>query len=207
MSQVYEYRLIERLADRIAERVAARLEGRVTVVSPEAEAIAKAIRKELGRIRISIDYKLIIQTLMELELAQPATNNNYYWLGPNEVVKFEIVVPRGMVALLMQTRFVCDPDHALAVYVYTDGKLMFWDEDMVQARYIHPLTFMEIGSLVISREKGEFIVRNKTSSTAYFSHQTILGHTDAETWNAVIKALSNVVAEELNLPLVLRRTG
>jgi hypothetical protein len=204
MSQVYEYRLIERIADRVAERVVERI-GRVTAVDPEA--IAKAIKAELGRIRISIDYKLIIQTLMELELAQPATNNNYYWLGPNEVVKFEIVVPRGMVTLLMQTRFTCDPDHALAVYIYSDGKLVFWDEDMVQARYIHPLTFMEIGSLVISREKGEFIVRNKTASTAYFSHQTILGRTDAETWNAVIKALSNVVAEELNLPMVLRRTG
>jgi hypothetical protein len=201
---VYEYRLIEGIADRIAEKVVRRLE-RVTAVDPEA--VAKAIRAELGRIRISIDYKLIIQTLMELELAQPATNNNYYWLGPNEVVKFEIVVPRGMVALLMQTRFACDPDHALAVYVYTDGKLVFWDEDMVQARYIQPLTFMEMGSLVISREKGEFIVRNKTSSTAYFSHQTILGRTDVETWNAVIKTLSNVVAEELNLPTVLRRTG
>ena len=205
MSQVYEYRLIERIADRIAERVVTRLEGRVTAVDPEA--VAKAIKAELGRIRISIDYKLIIQTLMELELAQPATNNNYFWLGPHEVVKFEIVVPKGGVAMLMQTRFTCDPDHALAVYVYTDGKLVFWDEDMVQARYIHPLTFMEMGSLVISREKGEFIVRNKTGSTAYFSHQTILGHTDAETWNAVIKALSNVVAEELNLPMVLRRTG
>jgi hypothetical protein len=199
MSQVYEYRLIERIADRIAERVVERI-GRVTAVDPEA--IAKAIRRELGRIRISI-----IQTLMELELAQPATNFNYFWLGPGEVVKFEIVVPRGRVAMLMQTRFTCDPDHALAVYIYTDGKLVFWDEDMVQARYIHPLTFMEMGSLVISRGKGEFIVRNKTASTAYFSHQTILGHTDAETWNAVIKALSNVVAEELNLPIVLRRTG
>jgi hypothetical protein len=203
--QVYEYRLIERLADRIAERVVARLEGRVTAVDPEA--VAKAVKKELGRIRILIDYRLIIQTLMELELVQPATNNNYYWLGPNEVVKFEIVVPRGMVALLMQTRFVCDPDHALALYAYADGKLVFWDEDMVQARYLQPLTFMEIGSLVISREKGEFIVKNKTGSTAYFSHQTILGHTDVGTWNAVIKALSDVVAEELNLPLALRRTG
>jgi hypothetical protein len=205
MSQVYEYRLIERLADRIAERVASRLEGRVTAVDPTA--IAKAIRAELGRIRISIDYKLIIQALMELELAQPVTNSNYFWLGPYEVAKFEIVVPRGRVAMIMQTRFTCDPDHALAVYIYADGKLVFRDEDMVQSRYIHPLTFMEMGSLVISREKGEFIVKNKTGSTAYFAHQTILGHTDAETWNAVIKALSDVVAEELNLPIVLRRTG
>jgi hypothetical protein len=204
-AQVYEFKIIEGIADRIAERVARRLEGRVTAVDPEA--IAKAIRKELGRIRISIDYKLIIQTLMELELAQPATNFNYFWLGPHEVVKFEIVVPKGRVAMLMQARFTCDPDHALAVYIYTDGKLMFLDEDMVQARYIQPITFMEIGSLVISREKSEFIVRNKTGSTAYFSHQVILGHTDAETWNAVIKAVSNVVAEELNLPIVLRRTG
>jgi hypothetical protein len=205
MSQVYEFRLIERLADRIAERVAARLEGRITAVDPEV--IARVVREELGIIRLSADFKLLMQALMEVGVMRVATHALSLWLNPSQVVKHVLRVPRGYVYLLGQVRVVCDPDHALSFYAYIDGDLVFWDDDVVQAKYLTPITPMEIGALLVLRDKGEFIVVNKTSSTAYFSYQATFVYTTAEYWSRVTEAVSDAVAKALNIPTIYRRTG
>jgi hypothetical protein len=170
-----------------------------------AEEIAEAIKEKLGRIRISIDYKLLIQCLMELELVQPMVVSRYSWVNPLSVVSFTDVVPRG-VALLMQTRFTCDPEHVLQVYAFCDDRLIFYDEDMVLSRYLTPLTYMEMGALIVSKKKGIIMAVNKSATDkAYFSYTTVWGLCTDAVWRATVRALSDVIADELKLPKVLRR--
>lgn len=203
-AQVYEFKIIEGIADKIAEKVARRLEG-VTAVDPRD--IAKAIKEELGYIRLAVDFKLLIQALMEVGVVKPTTHSLSLTLSPNQVVKHVLRVPRDYVYLLGQARFACDPDHAISFYAYIDGDPVFWDDDMVQARYLTPVTFLEIGALIVLRDKGEFIVVNKTSSTAYFSYNAIFAYTTRETWDVVTTAVSDTLAKALNLPIVYRKTG
>jgi ribosomal protein S25 len=192
MSQVY--------ADRVTERV-----RRVTAIDPKA--IARVLREELGLIRVAVDFKLVTQALMEVGVVRPATHSLSITLAPNQAVKHVLRVPRNHVYLLGQARFACDPDHALELYIYIDGDLVYWDGDMVQARYIHPLTMMEIGALVVLRDRGEFIVVNKSSSPAHFSYNVIFAYTTSETWSRIADAISDTVAKALNIPVVYRRTG
>jgi hypothetical protein len=204
MSQVYEFRLLERLADRIADRVAERLRG-VTAVDPKD--VARVLREELGIIRVAVDFKLLIQALMEVGVVRPATHSLGIMLAPSKAVKHVLRVPRDHVYLLVQARFACDPDHALELYIYVDGDLVYWDGDMVQARYIHPLTMMEMGALIALRDRGEFIIANKTSSPAHFSYNVVFAYTTSETWSKITEAISDTVAKALNIPVVYRRTG
>lgn len=203
----YEYRLIERLAEEVTKRVIERLREKERVAAVEPEAIAKAIRDELGRIRIPLDYQLALQVLTELELAQPVVLSEYRWLNPGETARFTFTVPKGRVYVFTQSRLACDPDHALSIHVYADGKPVFWDDDMVLARYIHPLTFLDTLGIVVAKERGELVAKNKSGSTAYFSHLTILANVKADMWSAVTEAISDIIAEDLQLPTVLRRTG
>jgi hypothetical protein len=203
----YEYRLIERLAEEVTKKVVERLREKERVLAVEPKAIAEAIRDELGRIRIPLDYQLALHVLTELELAQPVVLNEYRWLNPGEVASLTFTVPKGRVYVFRQSRFACDPDHALSLHVYADGKLVFWDNDMVLTRYIHPLTFADTLGIVVAKERGELVARNKAGSTAYFSHLTILANVKADMWSAVAEAISDIIAGDLRLPTVLRRTG
>jgi hypothetical protein len=170
----------------------------------EAEEIAEAIKRELGRIRVSIDYKLLIQTLIELELAYPMVTSRYRWISPLGSVSFQDVVPKNFVALLMQTRFICDPDHVLQLYCYNDEKLIYYDEDMVLSKYLNPLTYMEMGALIVSKRYGNIVVVNKSpTDTAYFAYTTAWGLCTKVVWDATVKALSDIIAEEFRLARVV----
>jgi hypothetical protein len=171
----------------------------------DAWEIAEAIKERLGRIRISIDYKLLMQCLMELGLAVPMSTSRYSWIDPLGAASFIDVTPRGYIALLMQSRFTCDPDHALMLYCYTDGRLVYYDEDMVLSRYLNPLTYLEMGALIPSRKWGNIAAVNKTATDkAYFSYVTVWGLCTDTVWKAAVKALSDVLADEFKLPKVMR---
>jgi hypothetical protein len=178
------------------------LEERVGV---KAEEIAEAIWRRLGRIRISIDYVVFIQALFDLGIARPATSTRSLSLAPNSTIEIVESAPPGYVAVLGESRFSVDPDHSLALYAYVkipgvdEEILAFYDDDMVQAKYIHPINYLMIGTLLPS-ERGRFIVVNKTASTAYFSHTTVYAIISKKMWEITVRAVSRVICEEFKLP-------
>jgi hypothetical protein len=202
---VYEFKIIEGIADRIAERIAEKLRVRVTAVDPEA--VAEAIRARLGRIRVSLDYRFIFQTLIALEQASLEAGFYSLWLDPGVAVKLSYTVPRGNIAVVIESRVVCDPDHAIASYIYVDGRPRVYDTDMVQARYLTPLNFMDVGGLVLAREKLEFLLVNKADVRAYISHLTQYLLVRKDVWDVVRDAVVSVIAEELKLPREPARVG
>jgi hypothetical protein len=174
-------------------------------VGVRAEEVAEAIWRRLGRIRISIDYVVFIQTLFELGIAKPATSTRSLTLAPGSVMEFVESAPPGYVAVLGESRFSVDPDHSLALYAYIkipgveEEILAFYDDDMVQAKYISPLNYLAMGTLLPS-ERGRFIVVNKTGSTAYFSHTTVYAIISKKMWEITVRAVSRIICEEFKLP-------
>jgi hypothetical protein len=174
-------------------------------VGVTAEEIAEAIWRRLGRIRVSIDYVIFIQALFDLGIARPAVSSRYVNLAPNSTVEFVESVPPGYVAVLGETRFSVDPDHAIALYVYIklpsvpEEILAFYDDDMVKAKYSSPLNYLTIGTLLPS-ERGRFIVVNKTGDPAYFSHTTVYAVITKKMWEITVRAISMVICEEFKLP-------
>jgi hypothetical protein len=170
-----------------------------------AEEIAEAIWRRLGRIRVSIDYVIFIQALFDLGIARPATSSRHVTLAPNSVVELVESVPPGYVAVLGETRFYVDPDHAIALYAYIkipgvpEEILAFYDDDMVKAKYTTPLNYLAMGTLLPS-ERGRFIIINKTAGTAYFSHTTVYAIITKKMWEITIRAVSMVICEEFKLP-------
>jgi hypothetical protein len=170
-------------------------EERVWVTTEE---IAEAILRRLGRIRVSIDYVVFIQALFDLGIARPATSTRSLSLAPNSTIEFVESVPPGFVAVLGESRFSVDPDHSLALYSYVKIPGVY-DDDMVQAKYIHPLNYLAMGTLLPS-ERGRYVVVNKTASTAYFSHTTVYAVITKKMWEITVRAVSMVICEEFKLP-------
>jgi hypothetical protein len=170
-----------------------------------AEEIAEAIWRRLGRIRVSIDYVVFIQALLDLGIARPVTSSRHVTLAPNSVVELVESVPPGYVAVLGETRFFVDPDHAIALYAYIkvpgvpEEMLAFYDDDMVKAKYTTPLNYLAMGTL-LPNERGRFIVVNKTASIAYFSHTTVYAIISKKMWEITVRAVSMVICEEFKLP-------
>jgi hypothetical protein len=170
-----------------------------------AEEIADAIFKRLGRIRVSIDYVVFIQALLDLGLARPTTSTRHVNLAPNSTIEFIESVPPGYMAVLGETRFYVDPDHAIALYAYIkipgipEEILAFYDDDMVKAKYASPLNYLAMGTLLPS-ERGRYVVVNKTASTAYFSHTTVYAIITKKMWEITMRAVSMVICEEFKLP-------
>jgi hypothetical protein len=174
-------------------------------VGVTAEEIAEAIWRRLGRIRVSIDYVVFIQALFDLGLARPATSSRYVNLAPNSTIELIESVPPGYVAVLGETRFHVDPDHAIALYAYIkvpgvpEEILAFYDDDMVKAKYSSPLNYLAMGTLLPS-ERGRYVIINKTDSTAYFSHTTVYVVITKKMWEITVRAVSMVICEEFKLP-------
>lgn len=165
------------------------------------EKIAEAIYKRLGRIRISIDYSVFLQTLLELGLTIPVTSFRYAWLKPGASVEFVETVPEGYIGILGETRWTCSPDHDIEFYTYVDDQPAFYDQDCVGSRYLFPLSYAMLGTLLPVKKSGRVVVINKSSTdTAYFSYQTVWALVSIGIWDITMRAVSRIIGEEFKLP-------
>jgi hypothetical protein len=119
---------------------------------------------------ISIDYIQFWTSLVWNGILEPFSQVYYMYVPPNTTISWTVNMPPNKVSIVTEENIVVSPDHALSTQIYMDGKLIFKDDDMVQARYATPLNFFNLGAIYPAKRYMQFTVQNKSSTdTAYWS--------------------------------------
>jgi len=156
----------------------------------------------VGQITIPIDFTQFYTTLIHQGIVTPYAQVLNLYIPPNYTVKWGVKGPTDYVALLVEQVITVSPDHDLSIEVYSDGNLLYSDNDMTQAKYNYPINFpRRFGALIPATNRIDLVLTNKSSTdTVYFSLWYTFGSIKREYYENIYRQFFKVLAITLKLP-------
>jgi len=170
-----------------------------TIAKAVADAVAKAVGI-IGRTRIAMNIKEIIQSLDEEKLIFTGGFVRSFKLQPGQTVVHTEVIPPGYVFVIGMNKIEAYPDGAVAMYLYIDSdEPRFFDTAVVQSRYATPINYFDLGMFLKAEHFFRLILVNTSASEATFSFMAIYGMCTLDVWRAILNKYFKVIREEFGL--------
>jgi hypothetical protein len=159
--------------------------------------LAIAIKEELGRTRLSINFLELFTTLIHLGKGDALAGVVVIPMPPNYTYRFKYSVPRERVLLISEAVFSTDTDHAIEFRYWFDEKLVWEDLDMMKSNYPEAINFFRLGALKPIFDSFRVEIINKTSNIVYWSTCWKYGLFDKDIYDKVIKRYFDTILEEI----------
>ncbi|WP_125670544.1 hypothetical protein [Candidatus Methanodesulfokora washburnensis] len=162
------------------------------------EAYAKALARELGKTRLSINFLELFTALFALGKADWFGITTKWTIPPYSVLVINDYAPPGEVAVPFAVKLSPSVDFALMYYLYIDDKLRYMDTSVYTATYSTYFNFLQVGALFAGRKETRKIV-NTTSSSVDLIEFVTYARIPEQIWDRIIRKYFSTLSEEVGI--------
>jgi len=164
-------------------------------VSPEGQALADAIAKAVGKVRLSVDTAMLFLTLSVKKVVTTSGTVTPLVIPPNTTLVLTEPVPQGQTFIIALTQLAFDQDQALAFTSSLDGNpaLTYNDPSMFRMAYVVPLVSLSVANLPYAQRQAVTTIQNLTGASQNISIITFGGFIDNQDWKLILDNFFSVI--------------